>query len=129
MENQEIKSEIKLSFGSGPAFYVNQEKRTVVCVLNCRIRKFSGGKSKNNYFKTTGIASCIEGDVFNEKTGKMLAESKAKKKAYNKAARILKKRFENMAKRCNEYEFASEKFEYLEQKENIHLQGIMDNLD
>ena len=129
MENQEIKSEIKLSFGEGAAFFVNEEKKTAVCVLNCRLKNVRRGLKRSQDFKVKGIAKCSDGDEFSEKLGKMISESKAKKKAYNKASRIMQKRNEFHSKKAAETSFVTEKFEYLEEKEKVHLQLLMDSLD
>lgn len=126
MENQEI----KLSFGEGAAFFVNEEKKTVVCVLNCKLKNVrKKGLKRSQDFKCIGIAKCSDGDEFSEKLGKMISESKAKKKAYNKASRIMRKRNEFYSKKAAETSFVTEKFEYLEEKEKVHLQLLMDNLD
>lgn len=127
MKNQEIKSEIKLSFGEGAAFFVNETEKTVVCVLSCKFKNVRSKRSQS--FKVKGIARCSEGDEFNEKLGKIISESKAKKKAYNKASRIMKKRSEFYSKKAAEISFVTEKFEYLEEKEKMHFQQVMDSLD
>lgn len=125
MENQKI----KLSFCEGSTFFVNEEKKTVVCVLNCKLKNVRRGLKRSQDFKCIGIAKCSDGDEFSEKLGKMISESKAKKKAYNKASRITRKRNKFYSKKAAETSFVKEKFEYLEEKEKVHLQLLMDNLD
>lgn len=79
-------------------FYVNEEKRTVVCKLTGILTGFTGdfenelaGSAKNTkvafadefaVMEFTAKAKCCPNDTFDEKTGKQIAESRAKMKVY-----------------------------------------------
>lgn len=84
-------------------FYVNLTKETVVCELLCDLQKekhpafpylyqvdfknwdFVG---RDGRFRVKAKAQCAEGDTFDIKRGKMIAESKAKAKMCKAAARV-----------------------------------------
>lgn len=86
-------------------YIVNPEKKVVVCVLECNMQlckhpaymdiypymwnnlPFVDG---NGTFKVRAIARCNEEDAFNEETGKRIAESRAKGKAFATAAKVYK---------------------------------------
>lgn len=101
-------------------YIVNPEKKVVVCVLECNMQlckhpaymdiypymwnnlPFVDG---NGTFKVRAIARCNEEDAFNEETGKRIAESRAKGKAFATAAKVYKeieKYFLNCAALVNE---------------------------
>lgn len=88
-------------------FKVNKEKNTVVCIMTCRINApedvnyayMSGAldnkinkilKTKTVYspFVVIGTSKCHNEDTFDEVTGKRIAESRAKKDAYEKATLV-----------------------------------------
>ena len=88
-------SKIKVSF-YGPKFFINEKKRTVVCVLPYRLRvpcfSYYYGQDDvrcgtscltDKCGKAVGIAKCSEDDTFNEEIGREIAESKAEQNAYH----------------------------------------------
>jgi hypothetical protein len=75
-------------------FVVNEEKRTIKCVIKSHIAMPFNTKSPvqitNKDFITEGIAKCHKEDVFEEERGKRIALSKAENNAYKKAMKYLK---------------------------------------
>ena len=93
---------IKVSFKT-PRYYVNEPKRTVVCVLDffldvpCPTNTFFLESAYHGFTDSVvGVAKCSEDDVFDEKTGKEIASSRAEQKAYDKCMRELLKQRENV---------------------------------
>lgn len=100
-------------------FFVNPEKKIVVCVLECDMQlekhpscediySYMWSKSRVNLhvdnsgvFTVKAIAKCNERDTFDENLGKKIAESKANCKAFAIAEKVYKeieKYFLNSAK-------------------------------
>lgn len=85
---------MKLRFEQ-PVYYINKDKKTVVCTIeanfySCELRELSPDfLYSDNTFYAKGITKCKELDIFNEETGKRIAESKAKMQAYKKAFNFL----------------------------------------
>lgn len=97
-----MKDTLKFTFiGPGedgkPVFYINKEKRTVVCKITGILKGFSGEVESDlvwNHPATdysgygeaemtfTGKAKCCPDDEWNETVGRQIAESRAKMKAY-----------------------------------------------
>lgn len=89
-------------------FFVNPEKKIVVCVLECdmqlekhpiwdKIQYYMWSKSRvdlhidmNGVFTVKAIARCNERDTFDENLGKKIAESKANCKAFVIAEKVYK---------------------------------------
>lgn len=86
-------------------YRVNEEKKTVVCILDCDMqldkhpafdnhifpRQWSRRMPRVEWcgvFSTSAIARCNADDVFDLETGKRIAESRAKKKAFSIAWRV-----------------------------------------
>jgi len=113
-------------------FYVNEEKRTVVCVIPMTSKMLTdfildhfrwddmdfwaalGGHLYRNELKMpssfTGKAVCAAEDEWNEETGKMIAFSRAKDKCYksffkraNKFVQIVDARLNNMIEMFNNF--------------------------
>ena len=105
-----MKDTLKFTFtGPGedgkPVFYINEEKRTVVCKITGILRGFSGWNESNLVERHpatvwagigeaemtfTGKAKCCPGDKWNETVGRQIAESRAKMKAYAALVQIAK---------------------------------------
>ena len=101
-------------------YIVNPEKKVVVCVLECdmQLQKHTAWDDiypnmwanlplvdNNGTFKVRAIARCNKEDTFDEDTGKRIAESRAKGKAFATAAKVYKeieKYFLNCATLVNE---------------------------
>lgn len=101
-------------------YIVNPEKKVVVCVLECDMQLWKHPAWDNIYpniwanlplvdcrgqFKVRAIARCNEEDSFDEETGKRIAESRAKGKAFTTAGKVYKeieKHFLNCAALVNE---------------------------
>ena len=87
-------------------YFVDSNNKVVICTIDCDMQLNSHpawdvinmnvwGKRFPNVsfagdFTVKAKARCREGDIFDEKKGKMIAESKAKAKAYSIASRIYK---------------------------------------
>lgn len=103
--------EFKLSFGE-PKFYVNEEKKTVACKLDCRVNFINGSMPYHaiNYiytsmldtvpaermdygFETIGVSKLDPRDEFDENIGKKVARAKAESKAYEYASQNMYKAF------------------------------------
>lgn len=85
------------SYDGKPVFYVNKEKRTVVCKIAGILRGYSGEYEDDLVrdhpatssvgwemveMTFTGKAKCCPDDEWNETVGRQIAESRAKMKAY-----------------------------------------------
>ena len=85
-------------------YRVNEEKRTVACILTCDMQlrkhpaydnyicyqwtKIMPKVNSSGRFTVSATAKCYEGDTFNVETGKRIAESRAKKKAFGIARKV-----------------------------------------
>lgn len=88
-------------------FKVNKEKNTVVCIMTCsinyhndlnyaytpsavddKIKKILKTKTIYSSFIVVGTSKCHSEDTFDEIKGKRIAESRAKKDAYEKATLV-----------------------------------------
>lgn len=80
-------------------FYVNEEKRTVVCKItgDIQVHKCAGyeairaaipGMPVPGQFTVEGKAKCNATDTFDEKTGKMIAEGRAKARMLSTASKV-----------------------------------------
>lgn len=67
-------------------YYVNEEKKTVVCVM----RELYQDDFGEYFIKVVGKAKCCDKDVFNVKTGKSIAAHRAKIKLQKKKDKRLK---------------------------------------
>ena len=90
-----------------PTFYINPNKRTIVCKIQGILTGFTGeienvlvenNKATNisieddfAVMEFTGKAKCCPGDTFDEKVGKQIAESRAKMKVYTTLQQIAAK--------------------------------------
>lgn len=84
----------KLSFEkSNTIFYVNEKKKTVVCVLksflNAPYNRDSPIDIYSKYIESVGIAKCCGNDVFDIERGKRIALTKAEDNAYANALKYL----------------------------------------
>lgn len=111
-----MRDTLKFRFGVGqgedgkplpPTFYTNKDKGTVVCKIQGILTGFSGEVEnflvENNkatsisieddfaIMEFMGKAKCCPGDIFDEKTGKQIAESRAKMKVYATLQQIASK--------------------------------------
>ena len=103
--------EFKLSFRE-PKFYVNEEKKTVVCKLDCRINFINGSippyaiyyiydsmldsvpaSRMDCGFEVIGVSKLDPRDNFDENIGKKVARAKAESKAYEYASQNMYKAF------------------------------------
>ena len=96
------RTDVKVSFEK-PVFYINEEKRTVVCTLKYRVKtpfyagttKSEGGKTLAQDFSFLGLddfegevrakANCHDDDVFDAKIGTEIAYARAENIAYSEA--------------------------------------------
>lgn len=81
----------KLRF-SPPEYKIYQDGKTTLCFFNCRVYD-TARKSEPSIPKTTfrvyGKAVCSDSDTIDEKIGRMLSESRAKRNAYDYVIRKL----------------------------------------
>ena len=134
---------IKLSF-EDEKYYVNEKKGTVTCtiVTFVRSRRYdydpmlytdrSGNKDFMPEFKTVGVARFNPEDDpknWDIETGKRIAESRAKSKAYAKCQRYLEK---IVIPKLSEYATSVSSFyrqmEIIEAKEYAHEQRLIDEV-
>lgn len=107
-------------------FYVNEEKRTVVCKLTGILTGFTGdfenelaGSAKNTkvafadefaVMEFTAKAKCCPNDTFDEKTGKQIAESRAKMKVYATLQQMAAKSREHYEKQAQTAQAVEDKY-------------------
>lgn len=119
-------------------FIINEEKKIVVCVLNCDMQLFKGEESYlysnkvvgNDYvrfgeFSVTGISRCNDSDTFDINIGKKIAESRAKVKMFNRASKIytiLEADILNRVNKINELQEACDKASEIEAS---HLEALL----
>lgn len=122
-------------------YIVNSEEKIVVCLMKCEIRWDNGSPyvyiapymwqkslphiNRAGEFTVKAIARCNNLDTFDEKTGKRIAESRAKKKVFSTAAKFYLKLGEfylkyititsNVAKACLQ----------AEEVEDSHIQALL----
>lgn len=122
---------MKLRFEQ-PVYHVNKEKNTVVCTIEARFDNYelreldSDFLYSDNTFYARGITKCRYPDIFNEETGKRIAESKAKMQAYKKAFNFLDSVKKNLNKKfkiitCTQVDYLSP----LLAKEEKHLERLL----
>ena len=127
---------------SEPKYIVNEEKKTVVCLLNVEPNLNPHGthywddprwySNKFNTdamgkFQAKGVAKCSENDVFNEQLGKRIAESKAKKQGFAIASQIMETVFNKLVGEINllgEWAFNCKKAYW---HENEHINYLNEN--
>lgn len=99
-----MKNYFKVSFNSDKydtttKFYVNEKKRTVVCVLEgfLNVPEYRNGVwVDNKYFKAYGVAKCSPEDTFDAERGKRIAMAKAENQIYLDALRHIEPYVNNM---------------------------------
>lgn len=86
--------DFKLKFGNETTkFFVNEEKRTVTCVLEGLLTPMIDDNTflclPSEIFKGVGVAKCDDKDVFDENRGKRIALARAENNAYIDAMNYL----------------------------------------
>lgn len=127
-----MKDTLKFTFAKGDEgkpcseFYVNEEKRTVVCKIHGCLTGFSG-EVENELVATcpatkvsfednfaiqsfTGKAKCCPGDKFDEKIGRQIAESRAKMKVYATLQQMAAKSREHYEKQAQMAQAVEDKY-------------------
>lgn len=127
-------------------FKVNPKKRAVVCIIECKFnwpteidtawgsdfykycRKVTGASTvgRSDYFTVVGVSKCHADDTFDEVLGKRIAESRAKKDAYDKAYKVwnmIYKHYIKMAKLASNMAVACFKAKNIEVEHIIRLKG------
>lgn len=123
-------------------FYVNEEKRTVVCKIHGCLTGFSGEienelvaacpatkvSFEDNFAiqSFTGKAKCCPGDKFDEKIGRQIAESRAKMKAYSCMYKIASEAAEFYKKQAAACEGAKDKYLGILSVESGRIQKLTD---
>ena len=89
------RSDIKLSFyNEETKFFVNEEKRTVACIVLGRLMNPWSPNSEialpyDSIVRGVGVAKCMPNDTFDVERGKRIALAKAENRAYLNALDIL----------------------------------------
>lgn len=102
-------------------YNVNTEKRVVTCIMKASI-----GCSHNTY-TAIGIAKCSDDDTFNERTGRRIAESRAKAKIYVEARRVYEKEAFHAHKALDFYNRLAKHCTVLQSREKEHIRKLSDN--
>lgn len=79
-------------------YFVNEEKRTVACVLEFN------SCADEIYGTITGIAKCSEADEFDEAKGKIIANTRAHIEYHNEVIAIRKRKLERIKRRVTQEE-------------------------
>lgn len=101
-------------------YYVNDDKKTVVCVITVSSKYFDGmlqvfsAKSK-----------CSPEDKFDVVKGKRIAESRAKAKAYKAIRNIYNEGVEYYTERINQFKKLADFTDHLYEKELQHVENIV----
>lgn len=121
-------------------YIIKPEKKVVVCVLKCDMQLEKHPAWRDIYsnmwaklpivgeygeFKVKAIAKCSEEDTFDIETGKRIAESRAKSKAFATAAKVyreIEKYFLNCAALVNE---SMEACEQTVKVEEAHVESLI----
>lgn len=102
-------------------FIENEEKRTVVCIMRCKIQKhkhpiynrvfienvfadthpWAKEYSSCIYYTVVGKSKCHDNDNFNVSLGRKIAESRAKEKAFDRASQYWDFMYENLYRILN----------------------------
>lgn len=111
-------------------FVVNKEKNTVVCLINTHVYykipgmpEFLGDYSKR--FESMGKAVCSEQDVFSEKTGKQIAESRAKTSLYRQIRQFISKMRNRTANDLVDLDFQHARYTRLIETEKTHIKDLV----
>lgn len=119
---------IKLQF-SKPHFHTYNEGKTTICIYSCKVID-NDNKEIKAEFKTTGKAICSENDTLDPAVGRMIADSRAKYKAYKIAYSMhsgtligyYKKQLRDI---YNVVEFNAQ-MQYLKKMEEQHITDLCD---
>lgn len=121
---------------------VNESKKTVVCVLKCKI---IAGTTDNGIFfnqdafkklpnisselkfNVVGKAKCSEGDTFDSKLGTRIAESKAKAKMFSTTAKFWNTIESNTIKLAKKAHDKADYNEILSKRELDHVEELYNN--
>lgn len=108
------RSDIKVSFMNDKTkFYVNEEKGTVVCVVEALVKTPVDWDScvliPNTFLTERGVAKCAPGDKFDIERGKRIALARAENKVYLSALNYLDKFMEQIGVLVNAYEEFNDK--------------------
>lgn len=139
----------KFSFIDEPKYKVNVKKGTVTCIQKCRLSDFSNflndGKSilipttiigklkkvfKDDSYNTSkeyifsATAHCNPEDKFDESIGKKIAQTKMRLKVYNRMRDVNDVLLNEITRLSNNYNYASEKTDFLIQREKKHLKEL-----
>lgn len=118
---------IKLQF-SKRKYYTFSDGKVVVCSYDCTVYDSSDGRILQK-FKVKGKATCAEQDMPNPYLGRMIADSRAKEKAYTKARTLFDKeeleaRWKEVTKTLDEFRFFDQ-MSYLRRNEQVHIKKLI----
>ena len=99
-------------------YYVNPNKKTVVCVIDFFERT-------GQTFRVKGKSKCSDEDTFNEVIGKRIAESRAKTKMYKTISSIYYELFNMSVKLSNELLSKFNNSKALVTKEMLHTYNLI----
>ena len=108
------RSDIKVSFNNDKTrFYVNEEKGTVVCVVEAVVKTPINWEScvlvPNTFLTERGTAKCAPGDTFDVERGKRIALARAENNAYLAALKHIDKYMADIAFIVKAYEEFNDK--------------------
>ena len=122
-------------------YIINTEKKITICIMQCLIdydktlpkvdiyshmwRKKLPHIGSNGTFTVKAIARCNNLDTFEEKTGKRIAESRAKKKVFSIAAKFYLKLGEFYLKYITITSNAAKACLHAEEVEDSHIQALL----
>lgn len=123
-------------------YRVNEEKRTVVCILNCDMqlekhpafgnyiytdqwKKRMPKVSWDGEFNVSAVAKCNDDDTFDVETGKRIAESRAKKKAFGIARRVYGETYSKIMKAVTSIMMSEEACRIAESVEQNHIEELI----
>lgn len=102
-------------------YNVNEEKRTVCCVITAVIHS-------RRVICFVGKANCSDEDKFNIELGKKIAFLRAKKQAYAEASNILKRMKAFAKKRLETYEMYEKRYKKERETDSDYLNILINSL-
>ena len=116
-------SNIKISF-SDPVFYVDTEKRTVVCIMESKVLP-NRVIPMIQPIAAKGKAKCQEGDVFDLDLGRKIAKTRAENKLIQRTKRFVAAHAQRLGKYLDEIKGFEKDLEYLKDYGENHEKDLI----